>query len=200
MKKLLRNCVLTAALSLSFTYASESLVYTPNPTKHNLLKTAIVGLGLMMMPKPTEAYNVNGFGDCYIGTIDPQNTVDMTNIHMNTIKPIPCNYYGNENNYVNIDMTISGICQLDQPAVQSRPNIAGFAASPLTHCSIININKINLCGKYFQTNYNAELEYNYKNNGNYNQFSLYVYHSLQDDPGNTNFENTFKNFINNNRC
>ena len=106
-------------LSLSTAYSSsiEPAEYTP-ASGRSFFKTALVGLGLMTVAKPVEAQqsfsykDIKGFGYCYLGTVDVNNTRNMNQIAINSIKDAPCNFYFDypADAFRNISMTISTTC------------------------------------------------------------------------------------------
>lgn len=211
MRKSLCTCaaVIAAFLSLSTAYASDNkaveVEYEPTRrgSRTGVLKTAIMGLAMMSMPEPVKAQIPTypptpgvfyGFGDCYLGTIDPIRSTDMQNITIKTIKSAPCNLYYDypPNEFKDISMIISTAC-LSQ-----------------SHCEASTIKQIKMCSSTFQVDYSGELRWNYKNNNNYTQFSLYLYNSPYtpfhtygpgySGPNNYLFSQVFKKYMDDGSC
>lgn len=188
MRKSLYACaaIVAACLSLSTAYASDNEAVEYEPTRRGsrtgVLKTAIMGLAMMSMPESVKAQaipvptpgTVYGFGDCYLGTIDPTKSTDMNNITIKTIKSAPCNLYYDypPNEFKDISMIISTTC-LPQVVLTS----SNHGNTYYNHCESITINQISMLNQNFKVQYSGELKWNYQNNNNYTQFSLYLYNS-----------------------
>ena len=201
---------IASCLSLSTAYSAdvEMPTYSPRSSGYGLLKTAIVlGLGTISQvvgtptqyptSKPTTPFeSFMGFGDCYIGTVDLQKTTDMRSISIDKIKTIPCNFYYDYplSEFTNISMTLSTTCipnlyHTGQPREMNRYSFESAIRvpdSPSTsnNCEVININKISMCDNNFNLNYDGQIKWNYRNNNDYSQFSLYIYDNpyIDSDP------------------
>lgn len=175
MKNSIRAFVSMAAICLSLlaAYATETTTDVTPVRKTSIVKKALI-LGMMMQP----VSGTNILGECYMGTINPATTTNISHIVIDTIKAIPCGFYYDypATAFAKIDMAISTSCGAD--------------------CSSITIESAELCGKSFKnfysckvygdytgnpnppnyvpdpTHFTAMLNYNYRNNNAYNEFSL----------------------------
>lgn len=87
-KNIICSLLLCSTLSSSYAASDGSI-----SSKMGLLKTAIIGVGLMVMPRPIDSSpSTDGFVGCYRGTIDSQKSISTNTLSINTISYSPCSY------------------------------------------------------------------------------------------------------------
>ena len=140
---------------------------------------------MLSSPMPVESE----FMGCYLGTADPSQTTNMTNVYIDKMITAPCNFYYDypTSKYTPMNMSISLSCGSN-------------------YDTDFRIIAAKLCSKVYSLMYQTKLVWNYRNDNCYECLSLNIYSSNAGSPSymtgknNTDFEKVWNTIMTNGTC